>query len=236
MAQAAPKDVVFKSTSTQTATLFFLHGLGDSAEGGWSEVVPEFQSALPFMKVILPNAPISPVTLNGGMRMPSWHDITSLSNLDKQDFKGLDASRTRLEGLIKNEIDAGIPSNRIILGGFSQGGAVALFTGLQYTETLGGMLALSTYLPFKPKEGSSTSFSSFAHSSNQETPILQCHGNADQVVAYAIGERSFETIVEARGGEKKNIQFNTYKNMGHHSSEQEMKDVVQWLKKELGNK
>lgn len=80
--------VVYPSKGQHTSTLFFLHGLGDSAQGGWSELVPEFQHAFPGLKVVLPNAPVQPVTLNGGMRMNSWHDIKSLAKIDNEEFKG----------------------------------------------------------------------------------------------------------------------------------------------------
>ena len=191
---------------------------------------------------------MQPVTLNGGMKMPSWwgresndcsratsgggnkraresiqtneaecaclcwllfrcfrHDICSLSNLDKEDFKGLDSSRSTVESLLTAEMAAGTPSRRILLGGFSQGAAVSLFTGLQFAHPLGGILALSGYLPYNQPD---KPLGAIVHESNQATPILGCHGEADAVVRFAIGQRSFAAIQAAR---KENITFKAYK-------------------------
>jgi len=223
---ASKSKVVHSAPSKHTATLFFLHGLGDSASGGWSEVVPLFQSRFPYLKVVLPNAPVAPVTLNGGFRMQSWHDIKSLDQIDREDFKGLDDSRAQIDGLIAEEVASGIPGKRIILGGFSQGGAVSLYTGLQSKVPLAGILALSSYLPH-----TKGNFGELVAEENKDTPILQCHGDADNVVRYSIGKRTFDELSKIRGG--KNIELKTYRGMAHQSCEEEMRDVADFIGKVL---
>jgi len=223
MSGALKPKVVFPSKGKHTSTLFFLHGLGDSASGGWSELVPEFQQLFPGLKVVLPNAPTAPVTLNGGMRMQSWHDICSLSRIDQEEFKGLDDSRKIVEGLLNEEIQSGTPSNKIVLAGFSQGAAMSLFTGLQFPHTLAGIAALSGYLPWnKPPE----QFAQAISAANKQTPVLMLHGDADQVVRLTFGERSHKAIEAAR---PQNVQWKTYHRMGHHSCDEEMSDLMQWM-------
>lgn len=224
-AAAARSKVVLPATSKHTHTLVFLHGLGDSADGGWSEVMPEFQARLPGLKVVLPNAPMSAVTLNGGMKMPSWHDIKSLQNIDQEEFKGLPESQQIVEGLLNDEMQGGVPSENLILGGFSQGGALSLFTGLQFKHRLAGILSLSAYLPHAKGQ-----FSQLISDENKQTPILMAHGDVDQVVRYSVGQRSYQAVKEARGGDQ-HLEFKTYRGVGHHSSEEEMRDVADWLAK-----
>jgi len=221
----AKAKIVFPSKGKHTSTLFFLHGLGDSASGGWSDLVPEFQSRLPGLKVILPNAPVQPVSLNGGMRMQSWHDIKSLSGLANEEFTGLEQSRQIVSSLLDEEIAAGTPSNKIVLGGFSQGGAMTLWTGLQYSQPLAGLVSMSAYLPYAKDP---STFASLINAANKNTPLLMCHGTADQVVHLTFGERSHKAIAAARPD---NVTFKTYKGMGHHSCEEELADLMQFLAK-----
>jgi predicted esterase len=148
-----------------------------------------------------------------------------LANIDGEDFHGLDASRTTIEALVNEEIKAGTPSKRIILAGFSQGAALSIFTGLQFSQTLGGILALSGYLPYRGD------LSKVVHAENKQTPLMMAHGEADQVVSFAIGQKSFKAIQAARPD---NLTFKSYRGVGHHSSEEEMRDVASWMKKILG--
>ena len=128
-------------------TIIWLHGLG-AGSNDFPPIVPELgldpDRAIRF---IFPQAPNRPVTINMGMRMPAWYDIYDLSRLDKQDRDGIEASRQAIDHLIDQQIHAGIVSQRIILVGFSQGGAMALYTGLRYGQRLAGIIALSSYLP-----------------------------------------------------------------------------------------
>lgn len=120
-----------------------------------------------------------PVTLNGGFPMPSWFDLYSLDSTGKVDEEGIERAKTLVHELINNEEKAGIPSNRILLGGFSQGGALALYSGLTYSKPLAGILAFSCWIPMHEK----LSFSGLA---NLNTPVLQCHGDEDAIVSFKI--------------------------------------------------
>lgn len=216
------------SLSSHTATLIFCHGLGDSAEGGWSQVAARFQAKLPGLKVILPNAPVRPVTINGGMKMPSWYDIKAFNTESlPEEPVGLQESRGILEALVREEIHGGIPSTRIILGGFSQGSSLSLFTGLQCAEPLGGIVGMSGRSLFQGD------FSKLIAPANKDTPLLMAHGEADQVVRFSIGQSSFQAITEARGSSD-HLQFKSYKGVGHSSSDEMIKDVTEWMQKVLG--
>ena len=117
-----------------------------------------------------------PVTLNGGFPMPAWFDLYSLQSGGPVDEQGIEKSKKLIHELISSEEKAGISSDKIIIGGFSQGGALALYSGLSYGKPLGGILALSCWIPLHEK----LSFTS--NNSNLNTPILQCHGDMDQIV------------------------------------------------------
>ncbi|EPT27302.1 phospholipase/carboxylesterase [Toxoplasma gondii ME49] len=132
----------------QTASLVFMHGLGDTA-AGWADLVSLLSSlsCFPALRVILPTAPVRPVTLNGGFPAPAWTDIFSLSKDAPEDKPGFLASKQRIDAILAGELAAGVAPERIILAGFSQGGALAYFTGLQASVRLGGIVALSTWTP-----------------------------------------------------------------------------------------
>jgi predicted esterase len=157
------------------------------------------------VQFIFPNAPSIPITLNMGMRMPGWYDIKSLSSLDarEEDEAGINKSTEYFHGLIDQEIAKGIPANRIVIGGFSQGGAMSLLSGVTSKNQLGGIFGLSCYLLLQKKikdmipEGSP----------NQNTPIFMGHGDADQVVAHKWGKMSADELT--KHGYK--VDFRTYK-------------------------
>ncbi|KFH10112.1 phospholipase/carboxylesterase [Toxoplasma gondii MAS] len=132
----------------QTASLVFMHGLGDTA-AGWADLVSLLSSlsCFPALRVILPTAPVRPVSLNGGFPAPAWADIFSLSKDAPEDKPGFLASKQRIDAILAGELAAGVAPERIILAGFSQGGALAYFTGLQASVRLGGIVALSTWTP-----------------------------------------------------------------------------------------
>eukprot|EP01038_Epipyxis_sp_PR26KG_P016042 gene16042-21777_t len=158
-----------------SATLILIHGLGDSADG-LSDLADTFSRALPFLKIIVPTASTRPVTLSGGMHMRAWYDITSLDATNPMEVcNGIDESMSRINQFIDSEHQLGIPYHRIALAGFSQGGALSLYTGLQSSieNRLAGLLCLSGYLP---------SAGSFKYTQGlEELPILHCHGTADPV-------------------------------------------------------
>lgn len=211
--------VIVQATAKHTASLIFLHGLGDTGHG-WSAGFEEIRA--PHVKYICPNAPVNPVTLNGGFRMPSWFDIKSLSPSGSEDDVGIKTAAEGIKKIIDEEIKSGIPSDRIVLGGFSQGGALALYTALTMEKPLAGILALSSWLPLHKTFPE-------ALKGNKDTPILQCHGTADPVVAFSFGELTNQALHKLCSKH----EFKAYSGLSHSSSPQEMKDVRHWISKVL---
>lgn len=204
-----------------TATVVWLHGLG--ADGYDFAPVPP-QLGLPAghaVRFVFPHAPRIPVTINQGLIMPAWYDIRSL-DLDGQDERGIRRSDGQVRALLEREAESGIPAGRIVLAGFSQGGAIALFTGLRYPERLAGIMALSTYLvlPEAVEEE--------AADANRETPILQAHGLHDPMVAFENGRRSHQWLAE-RGHP---IEWHEYP-MPHAVCLEELHEIGRWLRRVL---
>jgi lysophospholipase-2 len=219
--------MIINASKKHTATVILSHGLGDTADG-WSDAALEMSRHLPHVKWILPTAPVNPVTLNGGMRMTSWYDIESLSkSRSKQECKGIDESRETLHNLIRQEHTNGISLSRIVLAGFSQGGAMSLWTGLQlpasFSGRLAGVLVMSGYLP------KSHAFSISAH--GKDTPVLHCHGTSDPLVLPEFADDSRKHVLEA--GHAAGYELRTYRGLAHSANMQELMDVVQWLDKVL---
>jgi len=209
---AAP--VVVPAAGKHTATLIFLHGLGDTGHG-WAASLAAIKP--PHVKVICPTASRMPVSLNGGLQMPSWFDLKSLDPKDAEDEAGIKAAKTRIESIIHSEVVQGIAPKRIVIGGFSQGGALALYTGLSGTHDLGGIIALSAWLPLNRQ------FSSWGK--HKTIPILQCHGDSDPLVLYAFGFAT-STFLKNHCGK---FTFKTYPGLGHSSSDAEMDDAKEFL-------
>ncbi len=170
--------------------VIWLHGLG--ADGhDFEPIVPELK--LPFgARFIFPHAPVRPVTINGGMAMRAWYDIVGFGAKFEQDVDGIRASAASVGALIDREIARGLDATQIVLAGFSQGGAIALHTGLREPRRLGGIVALSTYLPL------AESLAAELSDANRDVPILMAHGSVDPVVPLAMGEAS-KTLLEAAG-------------------------------------
>jgi phospholipase/carboxylesterase len=172
--------------------VIWLHGLG--ANGHDFEPIvaelnlPESVNA----RFIFPNAPVQAVSLNNGMQMPAWYDIYGLDKDSKEDSIGIKKISKEIRLLIQQEIDAGIDANKIVLAGFSQGGALTLYTGLSYPQRLGGLLALSCYLPMREQ------LESFAKDSQRDLPIFMAHGNYDDVVPLAFANIAKE-LLETQG-------------------------------------
>jgi phospholipase/carboxylesterase len=171
------------------ASIIWLHGLG--ADGYDFAPVIEMLQPLPSVRFILPHAPRLPVTINGGYHMPAWYDIFGRDIADRQDEPGIRASQSQIEGLIAQEKGRGIDAGRIALAGFSQGGAIALHTGLRHAEKLAGIIALSTYLPLHG------SLAREASAPNRNTPIFMAHGTFDEVIAPETGRASAEFLSAA---------------------------------------
>jgi len=205
-----------------TGTLIFLHGLGDSATG-WFQPLFQFRRKYPELRVVLPTAPVQPVTVNKGMKMTAWHDIVSLDTIDSEEFKGLDTSLTIVHSLIDKEIALGRTTEHIILAGFSQGAALSVYAGFQYPKKLAGICGLSGYLPHHNE------FSSKINDANKTTPLWLGHGNKDAVVKYDYGKRTSE-VLSASGI---TVTFESYPNMGHSSCPQEMTAFFNFVKTNL---
>ncbi|KAL0270627.1 UNVERIFIED_CONTAM: hypothetical protein PYX00_007975 [Menopon gallinae] len=212
--------VVIAATVKHTATLIFLHGLGDTGHG-WANAVGAIRSSC--VKVICPMAPIMPVSLNAGFRMPSWFDLKSLDANGPEDEEGIKNATSSIHKMIDEEVKEGISPNRIVLGGFSQGGALALYSALTYPAQLGGVMALSCWLPLHK------TFPDALVPSNKDLPIIQCHGDCDPIVQYKWGQMTASYLKSFM----KNIEFKTYRGMMHNSSEQEMRDLKAFLEKYL---
>jgi phospholipase/carboxylesterase len=184
--------VVHETARAPDATVIFLHGLGDDGNG-WSQMVPEL--GLPRdlgVRFLFPHAPVMPVTINNGYRMRAWYDIRQANLNERADVDGVKASRNQVEALIAHERSRGIEPSRIVLGGFSQGGAVALYTGLRYAERLAGVAALSTYLIRGEALAQEVS------DANRKLPIFMAHGTSDPVVQFAWADQS-RRMLEAFG-------------------------------------
>ena len=168
--------------------IIWLHGLGASAND-FPGVVPELGlSKKRAIRFIFPQAPDRPITINGGMVMPGWYDIKGMDIKDKQDTVGMAESTLMLNGLIDDQISKGVPSENIIVAGFSQGGAVAYHAGLRNENKLAGILALSTYLAFAEAVEQERSVANLA------IPILVNHGSHDPVVPLAYGQTSVDVL------------------------------------------
>lgn len=201
-----------------TASVIWLHGLG--ADGhDFQPIVPELRlDNSPGVRFIFPHAPQRPVTINGNMVMRAWFDIKSL-NRSEEDQDGIRQSEALIQGLIQRENQRGVPTNRIVLAGFSQGGAITLQCGLRYPETLAGLMCLSCYLPLLNTVAAERS------PANQETPIFLAHGQFDPVLPMAMGEEARKTL-EALDYK---VQWRTYP-MPHSVCPEQIVDIGQWLK------
>ena len=205
--------------------VIWLHGLG--ADGtDFEPVVPELGlPETPAVRFIFPHAPYQPVTCNGGYVMRAWYDIISLARDSREiDEAGLIASRQRVRSLIAAETARGIPARRIILAGFSQGGAVAYLTGLTHPERLGGIVALSTYIP------SPRLLRDELVAEQLEVPVFAAHGDEDDVVAPELGEAARDLLRELGA----RPEWRSYP-MPHSVCLEEIRDLGQWLSLRLKN-
>ncbi|KAK3695496.1 Phospholipase/carboxylesterase/thioesterase [Podospora appendiculata] len=223
--------LIFPATARHTATIIFIHGLGDSGHG-WASAVENWRrrQRLDEVKFILPNAPSIPITANWGMQMPGWYDIASIdgnaeSLRRNEDKAGILASQAYFHGLIQKEIDAGIPADRIVLGGFSQGGAMSLFAGLTAKVKLAGIVAMSSYLLL------SANFADYVPKPefNKDTPIFMAHGDSDQVVNTSLGKQSYDLLK----GMGYNATLQIYPGMGHSACLEELDAIEGFMTERL---
>ena len=205
-----------------TGTVLWLHGLG--ADGhDFAPIVPQLvESHERPLRFVFPHAPVRPVTINGGMAMRAWYDILGFNRGVPHDEVGIRASDMEVRALIQRENQRGIPTNRIVLGGFSQGGAISLFSGPRYPEKLAGIMALSCYMLLEdllPTERTKV---------NYATPVFLAHGNQDPVVDFRRGLEA-KQLLEAGGYP---VEWHPYV-MPHSVCPQEVADIANWLRKVL---
>ena len=188
MNELARDCVEIQTGPAPTAAVVWLHGLG--ADGhDFEPIVPELAwPGQPAIRYLFPHAPVRPITINSGMAMRAWYDITGVDLAQRQDAQGIQQSAALVTRLLDGVRESGIPSERTVLAGFSQGGAVALYLALRHPHRLAGVIALSTYLPLAP--GTERE----AHEANRATPILMGHGSADPVVPMQYGQMSAQAL------------------------------------------
>ena len=214
--------VLSPAAGAADASVIWMHGLG--ADGfDFVPMVPELnlpESAR--VRFIFPHADVRPVTVNAGYAMRAWYDIAELTPEGRDDEPGLVATRGRIEAYIDRERAAGVAARRIVLAGFSQGGAAALYVGLRHNESLGGIIALSCYLPLRQRLAAET------NAANRKVPILMCHGREDVVVLPAFGEQSRDAMREAG----LDVEWHIY-SMAHSLCHPEVFDISAWLQYRL---
>ena len=206
--------------NTVEYSVIWMHGLGASGHD-FEPIVPELHLLKrPGVRFLFPHAPVRPITVNGGASMRGWYDITSLEFSDRtQDVTGISESREAINDLIANEISKGIPASNIILAGFSQGGAIALYTGMTYPEKLGGIVALSTYFPMQETAQQTLT------DAQKTIPVFMAHGLADDVINLRYAEQSHEFMKE----NGIDVEWHTFP-IGHSVSSDEIKKIELWFK------
>ena len=215
--------IEIETAPNPTASVILMHGLG--ADG--NDFVP-IASELDLSEVgpvrfVFPNAPVIPVTLNNGYQMPAWFDIAGPDFDVQEDAAGLRRSQATIEALIANEKARGIPANRIVVAGFSQGCAMALLTGLRHTERLAGIVGLSGWLPL------AASTAAERHAANHETPVFLGHGRQDPMVPLARAAQSRDALI-ALGY---TVEWHDYA-MAHSVCMEEIDDLNAFLLRVLG--
>lgn len=207
-----------ETAAKPNAAVIWLHGLG--ADGhDFEPIVPEIvRRGERAWRFVFPNAPIRPVTINGGMSMRAWYDLKGLDRRAAEDAAGFRDSDMKIRQLITREGERGIPANRIVLAGFSQGGAVSLYTLPRFAEKLAGAMALSCYLPLE------SSFAQERAPANDATPIFMAHGQWDNVLAMSLGVESRD-FLKAQGYA---VEWHDYP-MAHAVCPAEIADIRQFL-------
>jgi len=221
-------NITLDTGSNPQHSIIWLHGLGADGED-FVPIAEEMQLPVA-VRYIFPHAPMRPVTINNGYVMRAWYDIllgAASAELSagigrNEDVEGIRESQAEIEKLIAQERQRGIASRNIFLAGFSQGGAVVLYTGLRHKERLGGIMALSTYLPLMktlPAEAAAAA---------KTVPIFMAHGQSDPVIPYAFGRASADELLQ----QKYSLEWHSY-NMPHSVCPEEIGDIEQWLTKRL---
>jgi phospholipase/carboxylesterase len=216
-----PETIELDTADRPDAAVIWLHGLG--ADGhDFEPIVPVLRLPASLkVRFVFPHAPVRPVTINMGMEMRAWYDVLALGGA-KEDEAGIRASQSSLEGLIAREKQRGVASKRIVLAGFSQGGVIAMQTGLRHAERLAGVMALSTWL------GLAGSLEAERSAANADIPIFLAHGEYDEMIALSRGELSRDRL-QAAGYRP---EWHRYP-MGHEVCPEEIADISGWLQRVL---
>ncbi|MBD9369969.1 carboxylesterase [Xanthomonas sp. XNM01] len=203
-------------------TVLWLHGLG--ADGhDFAPLVPELvRPHWPALRFVFPHAPQRPITINGGMPMRAWYDIVAMDFAERADAAGVDESVAQVDALIAREAERGVPASRVLLAGFSQGGAITLAAGLRRSEPLAGLIALSTYLP------GGDAAASARHPNAVAQPVFMAHGDGDPVVPLRYGQASAAAL-ERVGLE---VDWHRYP-MAHQVCAEEIAALGDWLERRL---
>jgi phospholipase/carboxylesterase len=220
-----PDAVEVETGGNITRSVIWLHGLG--ADGhDFEPIVPELALGDAGIRFVFPHAPVRPVTINGGMPMRAWYDIVSLDRSRPQDEQGIRASAGQLVELIEREHARGVAYERIVVAGFSQGGAIALHAGTRSRQRLAGIIALSTWLPlaatFEPEVVADRAVPA------ADVPVFMAHGSFDPTVPIAFGRASAETLSAAGFP----VEWHEYP-MGHAVCPDEIADIRRWLRQTL---
>jgi phospholipase/carboxylesterase len=204
------------------AAVVWLHGLG--ADGhDFADIVPVLRLPRALaVRFVFPHAPMRPVTINRGMVMRAWYDVRDDAGARREDEAGVRESQRRVEALIAREKRRGVPAGRIVLAGFSQGGAMALHTGLRHPERLAGILALSCFLPLPDTVAAEAS------PANRDVPIFMAHGTHDPLIPLARAREAHQRL--ARLGYR--VEWHEYP-IPHAVSDAEIRDLAAWLSRAL---
>ncbi len=214
--------IELESAPQPTAAVIWMHGLGASSDD-FAGLVPELNlEGCQGIRFVFPQAPSIPITINGGYVMPGWYDLYGMDLVTRQDAEGIQRSEAQIRALVEREVARGIPYERIVLAGFSQGCAMALHTALRLPHPIAGVMALSGYLPLADR------FAAERHTANTNTPIYMAHGTQDPVVILKRGEDSRDALTSL--GHK--VQWHTYP-MPHSVYPREVADIAAFLRQVL---
>src|SRR5688572_3626452 len=207
-----------ETAASPGAAVIWMHGLG--ADGyDFVDVVPALRLPAGLaVRFVFPHAPMRPVTINQGMVMRAWYDVRHDAGVRREDATGLRASQRQIEALIARGEARGVPARRLVLAGFSQGGAMALQTGLRHAERLAGIMALSCFLPQADTVGAEAS------PANRDVPVLLAHGTHDPVIPLARAREAQEALTRLGFA----VEWHEYP-MPHSVSNEEIRDIAAWL-------
>ena len=215
---------IINPNKTSVGSVIWMHGLG-ADQHDFDTLVPYLYDAnqLP-LRFVFPNAPLREVRIRPHMPVRAWYDIYSLTDLQQEDQAGITASEQAITQLIQQEISNGVPANRILIAGFSQGGAMALHTGMRQTQPIAGILALSCYLPLMQAHADTV------HDINKQTPIFIAHGTHDMTLPCVAGKMAYDVVRQTHP----NTEWKEYPMMGHEIAPPVVHDIRDFFTRVFG--